>query len=469
MKILDYNCKFDYNSITLYIRITPGCHALHHALKIDFPSIHSCIKMLNYLGLYIFLLVAYTDANDVTWFIGGPDHLNSSANITECGRTVQLPCINLSVVLEVSKVFEINGSRCALSTNEGNRSSTTVIFLSGTHVLPAICLYNWSNVYVQGEGNVSIVSPRSGQIGEYGLFKFVNISNITIVNLNFVVYTTGRAALLFQNSIGVFILNCMYDLPAERSRGIIIEQPQGDVVIQGCVFRGNILNVTESAGLIIYYDEGVSAVKIEHCDFRDFYVDPMTQQESYRHARRTGQALVLLFDEFSTGHTVEVSQCLFTENFAYSGSTLLISFYSGSKLNSVLVAGCRFIGNRNLYGAVGIYHWRRTADNSVTIKHSNFSGNLANLEGGGIFAAFLSRHATNLLTIHNCVFVNNSANEGAAIDLFNSPAWFTHSVDVSNELVSVNISDCTFANNVALGTEGVINALRIRLFFSNTK
>lgn len=444
---------------------------LHHALKIDFLSTHSCIKMLNYLvGLYIFLLAACTVAiNDVTWFIGGPDHPNSSANITECGRTVQLPCVNLSVVLEVSKVFEINKTLCATSTNEGNRSSTTVIFLSGTYVLPAICLYNWSNLYVQGVGNVSIVSPRNGQIGDYGIFTFVNSSNITIVNLNFIVHTSGRSALLFQNNIDLFILNCTYDLSADVSKGIIIKQPQGDVVIRGCVFRGNVLNVTESAGLKITFDEGVSAVKIEHCDFRDFYVHPTTQQESYRRARKLGQALLLIFDEFSTGHTVEVSQCLFTENYAYSGSTLLISFFSGSKLNNVLVTGCQFTGNRNLYGAVGIYNWRRTADNSITIKHSNFSSNLANSEGGAIFAAFLSRHATSLLTIHNCIFVNNSAKEGAALDLFNSPAWFTHSVDVSDDLVSVNISDCTFANNVALKTEGIINTLRIRLYFSNTK
>ena len=410
-----------------------------------------------------------TVAIDVTWFIGGPNHPNSSANITECGRTVELPCVNLSVVLEVSKVFKINDSRCAISTNEGNRSSTTVIFLSGTYVLPAICLYNWSNVYVQGIGDVSIVSPTSGQTGDYGVFKFVNSSNITIVNLNFIVYTPGRAALLFQNSIDLFISNCTYDLSADGSRGIVIEQPQEDVVIQGCMFKGNVLNVTESTGLIIHFAEGVSAVKIEHNDFRDFYAPPTTQLESYRRSRKLGQALLLIFDEFSTGHTVEVSQCMFIENIASSGSTLLISFYSGSKLNNVFVTECQFTGNRNLYGAVGIYHWRRTADNSVTIKHSNFSGNQANLEGGGIFAAFLSRHATNLLTIHNCIFVNNSAKEGGALDLFNAPAWFTHSVDVSDDLVSVSISNCMFANNAALGTEGIINTLRIRLFFSNTK
>ena len=445
-------------------------HAFHHALKIYFLSTHSCIKMLNYLvGLsIILLLVGYINANDVTWFIGGPNHPNSSANITECGRTVQLPCVNLSIVLEFSEVFEINGSSCAISTNEGNRSSTTVIFLSGTHELPAICLFNWSNVHVQGVGNVSIVSERR-QIGDYGLFTFVNSSNVTIVNLNFVVYISGRSALFFMNSMDLFISICMYDLPAERSKGISIDQPQGDVVIQGCMFRGNTINSTQSAGLEISYGEGVSVVSIDHCDFMDFYVDTVVQQESYRHAHKIGQALKLTFDEFSTGHTVEVSQCLFTENFANSGSTLLISFYSGSKLNNVLVTGSQFIGNRDLYGAVGIYHWRRTANNSVTIEHSNFSNNTAYVEGGGIFATFLSRHATNLLTIHTCVFENNVADEGAAIHTFNSPAWFTHSVEVSDELVSVNISDCTFTNNTALATEGIINALRIRLFLSNTK
>ena len=433
--------------------------------------------MLKYfVASFMFLLVAYTNANDVTWFIGGPNHPTSSANISECGRTVNLPCVNLSVVLEVSEVFEINGTQCATSTNEGNRSSTTVIFLSGTHVLPALCLFNWSDVYVRGEDNVSIVSERTGQIGDYGLFTFVNSSNITIVNLKFAVYIHGRSALFFQNITDVFVLNCTYDLPAEGSKGIIIEQPQGDVMIQGCMFKGNRLNVTRSAGLEIDYGEGVSTVRIEHCDFMDFYVHPTTRPESYRRARTVGQGIILLFEEFSTGHTVEVSQCLFTENFANSGSTLLISFNTRSELNSVLVTGCQFIGNRNLYGAIGIYHWRGTSNNNVTIRDSNFSNNTAHLEGGGIFATFLSRHATNLLTVHNCIFENNTADEGAAVHLFNSPAWFNP--DVSNELVLVNVSDCTFTGNkalgssilnVAVGTEGIINALRIRLFLSNTK
>ena len=129
------------------------------------------------LGSYLFfLLIAYANANDFTWFIGGPDHPNSSPNVAECGQTAETPCTNLSVILAVSEVFNVNGTSCAVSTDEGNKTSTTVIFLSGTHVVPTLCLFNWSNVYVQGEDDVSIVPEK---IGDYGLFTFYNSSNIT--------------------------------------------------------------------------------------------------------------------------------------------------------------------------------------------------------------------------------------------------------------------------------------------------
>ena len=422
--------------------------------------------------------MTYTAANDVTWYIGGPNHPNASANVAECGRTAQLPCINLSIVLQFSEVFEINRTVCALSTNEGNRSSTTIIFLSGTHLLPALCLFNWSNLYVKGEADVSIVPVENGLIGDYGLFTFINSSNITINNLDFFVNIHGRTALLFVNITDLYVSSCVYHLPIEESLGIVVRQPRGDVVIHGCSFIGSVSNMTNSAGLRLVYGEGVSTVKIDHCDFEYFYAEPMARRESYANARTVGRALVLSFNELSIGHEVEISHCIFADNVANTGSTLLMLFDLNAQQNTILVTESQFIRNRNLYGAMGIYHWRRSSDNSVTIRNSNFSNNTANLEGGGIFVAFLSRHVTNLLRIDNCVFEYNTANEGGAIHLFNSPAWFTHSVDASNDLVSVNISDCTFTSNtargssvlnVAVGTEGIINALRIRLFLSNTK
>ena len=430
------------------------------------------------LGSYLFfLLVAYANANDFTWFIGGPDHPNSSANVAECGQTAETPCTNLSVVLAVSEVFDVNGTNCALSTDEGNRTSTTVIFLSGTHVVPTLCLFNWSNVYVQGEDDVSIVPEK---IGDYGLFTFYNSSNITIVNLNFVVNISGRAALLFENNTDVTILNCMYSLLEKSSRGIIFKQPQGKVVVKGCTFRGGlsrgVLSPVGSRGLYVICGEGSSNFTIEDCNFKHFYADTAPNQESFYSASGVGQGLVLLFNEVSTRHHVEVSGCLFTDNSVHSGSTLLIIFDSTSQQNSVLISESQFIRNLNLYGTVGIFYWRLPANNSVTIRDSTFISNTAHLEGGGIFAAFLSQHVTNLLIIDNCTFENNKANEGAALVLFNSPTWFNQTAGIRNELVSVNIRGCTFTNNTAVGssfvnvgTEGIIDALRIKLFFTNSK
>ena len=428
---------------------------------------------------YVFLFVCYTDAIDFTWFIGGADNPNSSANISECGRTAEIPCTNLSIVLAASEVFEVNGVTCAVSTDEGNRSSTTVIFLNGTHVAPALCLFNWTNVYVEGKHDVTIEYEK---IGEYGIFAFSNSTNITIVNLNFAVNTPGRSALSFENCTDVSVLSCVYDLVAVGSNGIVVTQPQGSLVISGSTFRGsishNVLNPVSSRGLKICYGEGHSTVRIEDCNFKDFYADTGERHRSFGSVSSIGPGLVLSFSEMSAGHFVEVSRCIFTMNCVNSASTLVILFDSTSQQNSVLVNECDFIGNLNLYGAVGIYYWGLSSNNNVTIRGSIFTNNTAHLEGGGIFTAFLSEHVTNLLTIDNCTFEKNTANEGAAVFLFNSPKWFSNAVDISEELVSVNVTDCLFTNNTALGsdvlnvgmgTEGIINALRIRLFFTNTK
>ena len=285
---------------------------------------------------------------------------------------------------------------------------------------------------------------------------------------------------MFENNTDVTILNCMYSLLEKSSRGIIFKQPQGKVVIKGCTFRGGLsrgeLSPVGSRGLYVICGEGLSDFTIEDCNFKHFYADTVPNQESFYSASGVGQGLALLFNEVSTRHHVEVSGCLFTDNSVHSGSTFLIIFDSTSQQNSVLVSRSQFIRNVNLYGTVGVFYWRLPANNSVTIRDSIFISNTAHLEGGGIFAAFLSQHVTNLLIIDNCTFENNKANEGAALVLFNSSTWFNQTAGIRNELVSVSIRGCTFTNNTALsssfvnvGTEGIIDALRIRLFFINSK
>ena len=443
--------------------------------------------MLKDSGFFLLLFAIATASDNVAWFIGGQNHPNASADVTTCGRRALLPCINLSAVLEV---YNINNTSCA--TNQGNWLSTTVIFLSGTHVIPTLCFFRWNNltirgednanVTIRGEGNASILSDGIGNNGSGNvLFNFVNGSNITVINLHFSVTVAERVALLFENSSDVSVINCTYHLPARNSKGININQPQRSVIVQGCMFRGGLLHEEKSEGLHIIYGEGISTVRIEECDFKEFFISApiMPKQKNLYRAHRIGQALVLNFSVSSTGQNASVSRCHFMENFVYSGSTFLIVFHSTSTLNNVYISECQLIGNVNLYGGVGIYYWGETHNNNVSINDSIFSDNLAFLEGGGVFAAFLSPNVTNLLTIGHCIFKNNTANEGAAMHLFNSPMWSAHAVDIRNELVSVNIINCSFTSNTALGdnssvviavgTEGIINAVRIRLFLSKTK
>jgi len=430
-----------------------------------------------FLQLSCFLLsITYGNAYDVTWYVGGG--ANSSANVSVCGRTPQLPCANLSVILRNSDLFEINNTQCFQSTISDNRTSTTIVFLSGTHVVPTICLFNWTNVIVRGEGDVTIYSEARGN---FGLFSFTNCSNIMITNLNFIVDIKGRVALLFQNSSDVTVVDCSVTSLVAGSEGIRIETPFGNWLIKRCNFTGNVLRGVQegSRGLYVIYDEGSSTVKIKDCEFTDFFIAKPANKENLSSSRNIGQGLRLLFSEGTFGHSAEVSGCRFIENFAYSGSTFLILFDWGALSHYVVINRCQFIGNYNLYGGgLAVYYWGNSSNNSVTVNNSIFRGNIADLEGGGVFAAFVSEYVSNTLAIENSVFENNSANEGAGVHLFNSPGWFTTSIEVRDELVNVKVKNSSFMNNTAYGSsvlssmyasEGVINALRIRLSLSGTK
>ena len=404
--------------------------------------------------------------------------MNSSSDVSVCGRTPQLPCVSLSVVLNSSDLFEIDGTLCYRSTISDNRTSTTIVFLSGTHVVPTICLFNWTNVYARGDGDVTI---NSVNLGDRGLFNFTSCSNVTITNLNFIVNIPGRAALWFNYSSDVTVVNCSFSSATATSEGIRVRNPFGDWLIEGCSFMGNVLEEIQegSIGLYIWFGEGLSAIQIKDCDFSDFSISQSTNEESLELSKDIGQGLRMRFYDGTFGHSVVVSGCHFIDNFAYSGSTFLITFEFSTMFNDVVIDRCKFLRNCNLYGGgLAIYYWGNSSDNNISVNNSTFRDNIAYLEGGGLFAAFVSEHVSNVLTIENCAFENNTANEGAAIHLFNSPGWFTSMIEVRDQLVNVTVKNSSFMNNTAdessflssaYASEGVINTLRIRLSFSETK
>jgi len=291
----------------------------------------------------------------------------------------------------------------------------------------------------------------------------------------------GRAALWFNYSSDVTVVNCTFSSATATSEGIRVRNPFGDWLIQGCSFMGNVLEEIQegSIGLYIWFGEGLSAIQIKDCDFSDFFISQSTNEESLEQSKDTGQGLRLRFYDGTFGHSAVVSGCRFIDNFAYSGSTFLITFEFSTMLNDVVIDRCKFLGNRNLYGGgLAIYYWGNSSDNNVSVNNSIFLDNIADLEGGGLFAAFVSEHVSNVLTIENCIFENNAANEGAAIHLFNSPGWFTSTIEVRDQLVNVTVKNSSFMSNKVdrssflsseYASEGVINTLRIRLSLSETK
>lgn len=109
--------------------------------------------------------------------------------------------------------------------------------------------------------------------------------------------------------------------------------------------------------------------------------------------------------------------------------------FSGSGVD---VTNCRFQSNKADYGG-GFYH---VAPDSSFIRNSIFSGNTANISGGGLFAG--NNPLPTALTIQSSLFSGNKAgiSGGGLID----------------SLISPNIINCTFAGDTALIGNGIYNS-----------
>lgn len=213
-------------------------------------------------------------------------------------------------------------------------------------------------------------------------------------------------------------------------------------------------------------------VLVRRCEFRDL-ISYGRPEDSYRRALSSALSMLVQLRRGAHNNNFLIEDSYFHNITNSIGHSVTVNFDYGSVNNSVTFSRCTFEGNSVRYGGgVATYFSGGSGlrNGSLMISNCNFSHNHADFEGGGVFVAFLQEEITNQVSISSSLFYRNSALYGAAVFLFNNPAWFSsHGPpdSVALPLTPVNIANCTFTLNNAYLEEGIVSAFRIILGVEN--
>ena len=106
------------------------------------------------------------------------------------------------------------------------------------------------------------------------------------------------------------------------------------------------------------------------------------------------------------------------------GGGMFLEFGGNTSKSSVIIQSCSFASNRARRGG-GIYALYKDAssNNSFLILDSNFTGNNADISGGGVnFGHYNAPSNNNTILIFDCNFTNNSALYGGGLTVYSSYA-----------------------------------------------
>ena len=294
----------------------------------------------------------------------------------------------------------------------------------------------------------------------------------------------NRQNLYFEGCTDLAIRYCSMPLTAVNGYGVEVRDSGGQLEVEGCLFSGDptvegevnhgiALRVVTGSELF-FTDEVYPAmdVVIRDCEFHNLtsYGPP---EDSYRSARSSALSLLVQFRRGASNNRLSVEGSRFHNITNTVGHSVTVHFDSGSFNNSVSFSDCTFEGNRVRYGGGMATYFSggvESRNGSLFISDCNFTNNHANFEGGGVFVAFLQEEISNQVFLSSNLFRGNSALYGAAVFLFNNPAWFSRHGppdSVALPLTPVNISSCYFTDNDASLDEGVLTALRIILTLDN--
>lgn len=272
-------------------------------------------------------------------------------------------------------------------------------------------------------------------------------------------------------------------LSSVNGYGVQVRDSGGSVLVEDTQFAGDpSVAPQDNHGIALrivsgsyFLDDNIYQemdVLIRNCIFQNLASDGMPQ-DSYRQARSSALSLLVQFRRGASYNTLSIVDSVFQNISNTISHSVTVHYDSGSFNNSVSFTNCTFHDNTVRYGGGIATYFSGGADSrnsSLRISDCKFTNNHAHFEGGGVFVAFLEEVISNEVFIDSSLFHSNSALYGAAIFLFNNPAWFSRHGppdSVALPITPVNVSSCDFFDNEANLDEGVITSLRILLTLDN--
>ena len=433
------------------------------------------------------LLAASVVSQDVVWYVSP----SGSSNGTSCGRSLDNPCASLDVILDESALFMYYfGVGCYASPGVSDgRLSTTVYFLEGTYVLPAICLLSWQDLRIVGVGSVAVATSYLGS--SLSIFEFINCSNVSIENLLLNSSSIGSFIIFADDCSDFYITNCTLFVTALASGGVYMKNCHGAVAIENSSFVGNGVPASQHDSVIgLRVTHGLEELAlipigfipqylpfdmlVSNCTFSNFVtIGSTSNANDYDVSRREAVGVLVQFWRFSRNNTLLLEDCTFKNLVNPAGSGTVVYYGGNSANNTAVFLRSAFLNNACRYGGgVAVYFFYEAGSNLVEVDGCIFQGNKADFEGGGVFVVSLTEDPSNAAVIWNSMFANNSAIYGSAIFLFNDPTWFTQQAPSDSTclaLLDVHLHNNSVINSTATISEGSVNTLRINLRLSGER
>ena len=382
----------------------------------------------------------------------GSGHLNVSTYTIECDSNLDSNCESLSLN-EVAATIKMNSV------------VNYIIEIIATHleVGEGVVFSQLDSLTINGNPNVSTtIDCRDKHIA----FIFDSLADLTLTELTI----TNCGAIhngTVDLSVAVKVFQCrdvtIDNITIEKSVGVglaITDHQGGSVQIERSNFSENkipkhdYINTSGGGGVFVgnFTHDPFDSVSMNfnNCTFRDnvahttfydyLYTDDLGNPVTgYGFG---GGAAILLEGNLTDVH-IAFSNCTFERNEAFKGAGLAVSIegmqYSKTRNVTVSLESCSFRENGNsdskLTVSGGGMHVNFASEsqdtssfesNHISMYGVHFSQNHAHFGGGLYFYSDLDRNQSNTIHIEKCMFKENMAHTGSAVDI--TPNVFQRSI-----------------------------------------
>ena len=408
------------------------------------------------------------------------------------------PCTSLQPALLVMR----SGSKLIISAGDNYTLSYDDV----------MTMYGMNSIVIVGEGSDNTVITCDSNAG----LAFINMNDITIANLTLKecgawrnsTTQNGTNDFTFKFQCGLYFLDCsdvtMYDVIVTDGpgTGVMMYDTLGTVTIANSQFIRNrvptddVDQVPGGGGVFIEFShckpnttnfiacnpspQANAYYSIINSTFAYNFGTTVKQETtkfispvngSHQQFGRGG-AISVHFKGLSENNTINITDCQIEHNQGVFGAGLLVDVLDFAKKNKVVVKRIRFFNNSCPIdagtggGAIRIHYFPQVEapTNIINITDSRFDSNSAYYGGGISLSTNRERGvltATNGITLEGCIWLNNIARVGSAIDLSSY-----HDVP-EGQLVSPVFINCSYFNNNNSYTESVVRALGLGTIHSD--